>query len=245
MSDWTKSKKTILVIGDTQAPFHHEDTLDFLAALKKRYKPDKIVHIGDLTDSYWLGAWAKDPEAISQTQEIQEMLDFNREIGKLFPKVEILTSNHDLRLLRAAKRGGIHPHFLKSYHEWMGLPKGWKFHDKLSIDGIMFHHGDVTGAGAGGQGAAINRALNYGSPIVCGHHHTFSEIRYVATPKNLLWGMFVGSLIDHDKLAFAYAKQQLRKPILSSGVIINGQPVIEPMVLNHKGRWVGKLLGDK
>ena len=242
MKDWTKSKQTILVIGDTQAPFHHQDCLPFLEALKKKYKPNRIVHIGDLTDSYWLGAWAKDPEAISQTQEVEEMIQFNKDISRLFPRVDILESNHDKRLLRAAHRAGIHPHFLKNYQEWMGLPKTWKFSETLEIDGICFNHGDVTGAGAGGMGAAINRALNFGSPIVCGHHHTFSEIRYVATPRALLWGAFVGSLIDRKKIAFAYARQQLRKPILSSLVIVNGKPVLEPMVLNAKGRWIGRLL---
>jgi metallophosphoesterase superfamily enzyme len=242
MEQWHDSKEKILVIGDTQAPFQHKDCLAFLKAMKKKYRPTKIVHIGDLTDSYHLGAWAKDPDALSQSDEIAQMLTFNKEIAKIFPKVSILISNHDLRLKRSAQRAMIHSHFLKEYNEWMGLPKGWVFHEELDIDGIYFHHGDVTGAGAGGANAGISRALNMGGPCVFGHHHTFSEVRYVATPKQLMWSMFVGSLVDHKKVGFAYAKRHLRKSIMSSGIILNGKPTIEPMVLDENGDWIGRLL---
>ena len=42
--------KSILVISDQHAPYHHIDTLDFLAAIKKKYKPDTVVNIGDEMD---------------------------------------------------------------------------------------------------------------------------------------------------------------------------------------------------
>jgi hypothetical protein len=37
----------VLIISDTQAPFHHPDTLPFLAALSKCLKPKYVVHVGD------------------------------------------------------------------------------------------------------------------------------------------------------------------------------------------------------
>lgn len=242
MTKWYESKERILVIGDTQSPFQHEDTIPFLKALKKKYKPTRVVHIGDVIDGYHLGAWARDPEALSQTDEIKGILKFGKEIAKVFPNVDVLKGNHCLRVERAMHRAQIHTFFLRPMHEYMGVPDTWVFHDKLEIDGITFSHGDDTGPGAGGASAAISRALNYGGPCVFGHHHTFSEVRYVATPKQLMWGMFVGSLIDHKKIAFAYAKKQLRKPILSSGIIINGQPTVVPMVCDDNGRWIGRLL---
>lgn len=242
MTEWYDSEETVLVLSDLQAPFEHPDALDFLVAVADKYEPTRVVCIGDLTDSYHLGAWAKAPEAMGQSQEIEEMLEFVQDISAVFPDVDILTSNHDLRLIRAAHRAQIHPHFLKGYHEWMGLPKGWKFHDKLEIDGIMYTHGDETGSGASGPNAAIVRAMNYGCPVVHGHFHTKSEIAYVGTPKALLWGMFVGSLVDHSRIAFAYAKKSMRKPVLSTGVVVRGKPVLEPMVVNSDGRWVGYLI---
>lgn len=229
---------TILVISDLQAPFHHRDALKFLAAVKKKYKPTRVVNIGDLTDSYCLSAWTKDPDAISGNEEIQEMLNFTSEYCKLFPEGDILTSNHDLRLQRAAVRAGIPRHYLKDYHEWMGLTKGWIFHDELLIDGIMFTHGEESGAG--GQNAALNRVKHYGRSCVSGHLHTISCIEYLGTPEKLMFGMQVGCLIDRDALAFAYAKKALKKPILSVGLIINGIPQLIPMVLNKDGDWIGE-----
>ena len=40
-------RKSILVISDQHAPYHHIDTLDFLSAIKQKYKPDCVVNIGD------------------------------------------------------------------------------------------------------------------------------------------------------------------------------------------------------
>ena len=43
-------RKSILVISDQHAPYHHIDTIDFLAAIKQKYKPDTVVNIGDEMD---------------------------------------------------------------------------------------------------------------------------------------------------------------------------------------------------
>lgn len=231
--------KKVLVISDIQAPFHHEDALAFLKAVKKKYKPNHIVNIGDLTDSYCLSAWGTDPDAISANEEIQRMQAFVKDLVKIFPKADILTSNHDLRLERAAVRAGIPRHFIKDYHEWMGLPKTWKFHDELEIDGILYSHGDE--GGAGGMNASMKRAMHYGKSCVAGHLHTQANITYFANREQLIFGMQVGCLIDRKALAFAYAKKSLKKPVLAVGFIDNGVPLLIPMLLNDKGRWVGKL----
>ena len=39
--------KRILIISDTHCPYHHPDLIPFLKSLKKKYKPDRIIHIGD------------------------------------------------------------------------------------------------------------------------------------------------------------------------------------------------------
>jgi len=234
-----KSKQKILVIPDTQFPFHHKDTFKFLAAVKKKYKPTRVVHIGDLTDSYCLTNYVRDPDAISANDEIKQMIECNKKIAKMFPKVDILTSNHDLRLQRAAVRAGIPRHFLKDYHEWMGLPKTWKFHDELIIDDIMFTHGMESGAG--GQAAALNRVKHYGRSCVSGHLHTQACVEYLATREKLLFGVQTGCLIDREALAFNYAKTNLKKPILSAAFIDKGIPFIIPMLLDEDGNWTREL----
>lgn len=233
------SKKTVLVISDLQMPFHHKDALDFLAAVKRRYKPTDIVNIGDVTDSYCLTAWEKDPDFMSANEEIQGMLAGINKLAKMFPKMKVLTSNHDLRLQRAAKRAGIPKHFLKDYHQWMGCPKTWTFHDELEIEGILYTHGDEQGAG--GQNASMKRAMHYGKSSVSGHLHTQANINYFANREQLIFGMQVGCLIDRKELAFAYAKTALKKPVLTVGLIVKGIPMLIPMNLNDQGRWTGKL----
>jgi metallophosphoesterase superfamily enzyme len=233
------SKKKILVISDLQMPFQHQDALAFLKAVKKKYKPSHVVNIGDVTDSYCLTAWQKDPDFISANDEIQQMLAGVKELAKMFPKMDVLTSNHDLRLQRAAKRAGIPKHFIKDYHQWMGCPKTWVFHDELEIDGVLYTHGDEVGAG--GMNASLKRAMHYGKSSVSGHLHTQANINYFANRDKLIFGMQVGCLIDRKALAFAYAKSNLKKPVLTVGIIDRGVPFLVPMLLDDNGRWIGKL----
>lgn len=222
-----------------QLPFHHKDAFKFLAAVKKKFKPTRIVNIGDITDSYCLSAWGLDPSSISATDEIAQMQEGVKQLAKMFPKMDVMTSNHDLRLYRAAKRAGIHEHFLKDYHDWMGCPKTWKFHDELVIDDVLYTHGDC--GGAGGENAALKRIMHTGRSTVAGHYHTMANIKYLANREKLMFGMQVGCLIDRKELAFAYAKKGLKKPVLAVGLVINGVPMLQPMWLNDKNKWTGKL----
>ena len=42
--------KRILVISDLHIPYHRPDSFEFLKEIKKQYKPDTIVNIGDEID---------------------------------------------------------------------------------------------------------------------------------------------------------------------------------------------------
>ena len=54
--------------------------------------------------------------------------------------------------------------------------------------------------------------------------------------------MQVGCLVG-EGLAFEYNKLQLARPELGVGFISKeGMPSLIPMLLNDKGRWIGKLL---
>ena len=238
-----KKYKRVLIISDLQIPFHHKDALAFLKAVRDKYRPDKIINIGDLTDCYCLSAYAKSPESLSPKQEIRRMLKAVKKLADLFPEMSVMKSNHDRRLYRAAARAAIPNHFLKNYNEWMQCPDTWTFHNDLEVNGILYTHGDE--GGAGGQQACIKRAEKYGKSTVSGHLHTMSEIRYSANRDKVIFGMQVGCLIDREELAFSYAKTNIRKPLLSVGLVINGMPMLVPMaVVSKTGRWTGKLLGD-
>ena len=65
-------RKSILCISDQHAPYHHPDTLDFLAALKKEYKPDCIVNMGDELDWHSISFHDHHPDLRSPKDELTE-----------------------------------------------------------------------------------------------------------------------------------------------------------------------------
>jgi len=46
--------------------------------------------------------------------------------------------------------------------------------------------------------------------------------------------------VDNHSLAFNYNNVNLKKPIIGTALIVDSLPVLEPMVLDNEGRWVGR-----
>jgi hypothetical protein len=230
-------KERVLVISDTQFPFQHKDTFKFLAYLKKKYQPTRVVHIGDLFDFHALSDYPTDCDADSVGVEFEKAMVQKEKLEKLFPKMEILESNHDVRFFKRLQKAGIPRRFWPTYSELFECVDGWSFKDKIVIDDVVYIHGHQVGAGGGNlQQNAIKAFMRN---TVFGHFHTRFGIDYFANQDALLFGMAVGSLIDHELYAFHYQRSSVKKPIIGTGVVIYGQPILEPMVLDNKGRWVG------
>jgi len=225
----------VLVISDTQAPFVHRDALKFLEHLKQTYKPTHVVHIGDLFDLHALGQWDHDPDGFGAGHEVKEALKWTKELYKLFPKAYLLTSNHDVRAYNKAFKAGIPKAFLRDYNEWMHLPKCWQVVDHLELDNVVYIHGHQVQSGGGN--VQQNAIKKYMQSVVFGHFHTQFGIDYYANSNSLLFGMAVGSLIDHKTYAFRYQAAERRKPIIGTGLVIDGIPRLEPMLLTKSGRW--------
>ena len=162
-------RKSILVISDQHAPYHHIDTLDFLKAIKLKYKPDCVVNIGDEMDWHSISFHDSHPGLYSPSHELVVARKFLQDLEKLFPK------------------------------------------------------------------------QHYGMCTVQGHYHTSFKIDYWSNPNELLWGMQVGCLINMKSLAFEYNKLQKSRPVIGTGVIIDGLPILIPMVLDKNGRWNRKI----
>jgi hypothetical protein len=71
----------------------------------------------------------------------------------------------------------------------------------------------------------------YGMNHICGHYHESFALKYWSTPRDLLWGMNGGCLIDNKSLAFAYNRVNPKRPVIGTGLIINGVPLLEAMSL--------------
>lgn len=238
MSKKVEKFSSILVISDMHIPFQHEDTVEFLAEIKRQYEPDKVVCIGDEVDNHAMSFHDSDPDLLSAGDELETAIEQLQPLYKMFPEMDLVDSNHGSMHYRKGKHHGIPRKYLKSYREVLEAPEGWEWHMDLKLtcsDGqlVYFHHGLKKNG--------LQVAQQMGMNFVQGHFHNDFCINYTSTPQKLLWNMTVGCLIDDDALAFEYNKNTLGRPIIGCGIILDGQPMLIPMILDNKGRWIGEL----
>ncbi len=216
----------VLTISDTHAPFAHKDALDFLSDLKRRYKPDRVVHIGDLGDQYgWSRHGDRDPDSPGQAEEYEECLKWCYQLYKLFPKVDACVGNHDERLAKAARRAGIPARLYKSVREIYESPRGWKWQQSYLIDDVAYTHGE----GFCGLDCAIKAARFFCRSCVIGHTHSVGGVRWVCSEYARVFGCSTGCLVDPESFGLAYSRKFAAKPVLGSAVIIDGIPQFIPM----------------
>jgi len=227
---------------------HHPDTLDFLKALKKKYKPNWVVCIGDELDNHAQSFHTTDPDLSSAGDELQRGREFLWELEALFPEVDLVDSNHGSMHYRKGKANGTPKHLLLGYKDVIfgehqadgtiirkrGDGWNWQPHFTRYICGrdTYFVHGMSV--------STKNNVALIGCNFVQGHHHGVFDIHWVGTPHVLNWGMTVGCLIDDESLAFAYNKNTLKRPIIGCGAVLNGHPKLLPMKLEKGGRWNGE-----
>ena len=230
-------RQLILIISDLQAPFMHKDTVPFLGAVKKAYRPTNIISIGDEVDSNALNDFELDPDSLSHGQELTEAIERLRPLYQLFPKVTVLHSNHvQGRLERRRKRAGLSLQTMRSIKEILKAPKGWKWVDNLTWklntgQKVYFTHGMDS------NGLNLTKAL--GMSTVQGHYHSKFGLQYHSTPHYLNFSLQVGCSVDLTSSAFKYASNSKARSIVGHAIIENGFPKLLPMLLNRQGRWTG------
>ena len=207
----------ILIISDLHFPYAHKDSLPFLQAVKSWLKPDRVVNIGDEVDYHAISFHDKDPDLDNATQELLKAREDIKKLEKLFPKMDLLHSNH-ADILDVNK-------------------KNWKWHDKLLVTDKFGSYYFVHNMNKD----PLKSSMSIGTNLVQGHFHTDFQVKYWSSPEALRWGMTVGCLIDKDSMAFAYSRVNIRRPILGCAYIENGIPNLIPMVLEKGNRWIGKI----
>lgn len=230
----------VLVISDLHSPYYHQDTIPFLKAIKEEFKPDRVILSGDEIESHCISFHDSDPDLpFSPSSELEKAIELLEPIYELFPKADILESNHGSLVYRRGKHGGLPRSVFKDYREILRAPRGWNWHSELILklsDGrdCYFHHGKSS------NGLRLSQSM--GMNTVQGHHHSVFNIEYHANPNNIFWSMIVGCLIDDKSLAFSYNKLQMKRPLIGVGIILEGQPKLLPMILNKESRWIRKLV---
>jgi hypothetical protein len=153
--------------------------------------------------------------------------------------MKIMHSNHSSLIYRRAIKHGLSAEYLKSYNEFLQVGPGWEWVDDLYItlsDGqkCFFTHGMSA--------RALQVSMQYGCNVVQGHYHTKFSIEYFSNPDKLVWALQTGCLINQKSMAFNYAKNFKSRFIIGTGMILDGQPKLMPMVLKDGGRWTKSIV---
>lgn len=231
--------RNVLLFGDTHYPFHHPDAFAFLRAVKKKYDPDRVFHLGDLSDQYVFSSYTKIPQADNVPTELKKTRKAIKELHSIFPQLSILESNHDDRLYRRGRINGIPRELILPYKDIIGASDyQWRWVSDVTIRLSDKKHLYLTHVKSG---TAISVAKMLGMNVAMAHHHTKFSINYYTTPLSSYWGVDIGCLINDDRYAFAYNKQSIIRPVLGCCLIKNGSPLLIPMKLMRNNRWTKKL----
>ena len=223
----TKEESRILVIGDLHEPFCLDGYLDFCKETYAKYNCNKVVFIGDVIDSHYSSYHETDADGMGGGEELALTKKRLKRYYDVFDDVDVIIGNHSRLIMRKAQTGGVPREWIREYNDVLGVPN-WRFHTELEIDGVLYAHGE--------GGTARGKCKNDLQSVVQGHLHTQLYVDYIVGRKNRVFGMQVGSGIDHEQYAFGYAKAG-KKPAIGAGVVIGGKEAIAvPMIMeDYKG----------
>ena len=223
------------IIGDTHLPYELEGYLEFCVETFEKYGVDTVVHAGDLTDHHGLSFHQSEPTLMNVMGEHESAIERLQDWYEAFPELTLIMGNHDRIPARQLRTLGMEPTlYMRPIEELLGMPPGWQVVDQIVIDGVLYHHGETAGGINGFRKDAETRMRC----TVSGHNHSNAGISATATDQELVWGMAVGCGVNHEHLAFAYGKHFAKKPIISCGLVIEGEPHIEYMDLGSKVRRI-------
>tara|TARA_R100001015_G_C4632300_1_gene195675 strand:+ start:1196 stop:1861 length:666 start_codon:yes stop_codon:yes gene_type:complete len=217
----------VLVIGDLHLPAERPDYLEFCKSLKKKYRTDTTVFIGDVIDHHSISFHNKHPEEDAAVAEYHRVQEAMKVWKKTFNKAMVCIGNHDERIQRLGASVGIPSMYMKPYKEIYDTPN-WEWEYNHIIDNVMYTHG--TGHSSAAIVPALNTAKSSMISIVSGHIHSAAAIAWAKGPNNSkLFGFNVPNGVDETHKMMYYGKNFLRKPINGAGVVIDGKPYMEIM----------------
>lgn len=191
-------------------------------------RQDGHISISGNCDKHALSYHDSDPDLMSAGDELTAAKEVIAEIHDMFPNMDIIESNHGSLVWRKTKTHGIPRAYIRSYNDVLGVGDGWKWHHDLTItlpsgQRVYLCHGKTNDV--------IKLSQQMGMCAVQGHYHEIFKVNYWANPTGLYWGLQIGCLVDDDNYAFAYNNTNIKRPIIGTGLIIDGKPILEPMEL--------------
>lgn len=212
----------VLVIGDTHCPVMAEGYIDFLRDIYKGWQCNAVIHIGDVVDWSAISYHEKNPNCPSAGDEYELAKKQVAQLVAAFPRVTVMTGNHDDLLKRQARSAGIPEQMIRSYAEVWNTPH-WDWKPRFTnffFDGVCYRHGDK---GKGGQQAALKNAKDQFCSLVQGHNHSQAGVEYYSNSKGSIFALSTGCGIDVEAAAMDYGQRFTAKPVLGCGVVIDGK----------------------
>ncbi len=219
--------KRILVIPDTHHPYQHQDIYHFLGEIKRQFRPDIVIHLGDEVDHAAISFHDKPGEMMGAADELDKAIEYlHQDIAKLFPKLFLLESNHGSLLLRRLRHAGIPVRTLMPLEQLYRVPK-WSWHDDIILNTklgpVYLCHGKASPPG--------KLALTEGMSAIQGHFHNQFYVQWLKFANRRVFDIKSGCLVDIDHMAFAYGKNHIPKPNLGATIIhANGVPELVPLL---------------
>lgn len=226
---WKNSnERRVLVIGDTHFPFVRDGYIDFLKETYDKYNCNEVVHIGDLIDNHYSSFHDQDPDGMSASDELNAIYGQVKKLADYFPKINVITGNHDLIPNRKAFSAGLSKTWIKPIKQVLlekKLPvSNWSFFENHWADSVSYVHGTGRKARMRAKDDVIN--------TVQGHYHSESYIEWFVGKNFKYFAMQVGCGMDDKAYAAAYGKD-FKKMHINCGVVLeNGNlPILEYMKL--------------
>lgn len=166
----------IAVLPDCHVPFHDQKAVDLAVKVIKDFKPDVLVHLGDLADFHSLSAHRKDPTKntsfLTELEKVHKVMD---QLDNLAPRKVFCEGNHCNRLQRYLfdRAPELYP-FMTVESALQLKERGWEYHpyqEVVTIGPVSFVH-DLGYSGVNG---ARQTAQAFPGNLVYGHSHRTSS----------------------------------------------------------------------
>lgn len=205
-----------MVVPDSQIPLHDREFTGKLIEVAEFLQPDKLLFIGDLTDSTEVGKWVKGRKG-EFTGNLQAAFDEAADVIRLFRnavgwscEMYLQDSNHDSRtqeyinanapalsslraldLVELLRMDLFHVHYLRKPHE--------------ILPGVLSMHGHERSYSTVQGKWGLDRVHEHGKSIIYGHTHTPHLVTTAigtGAERKSLWSMNVGHGMDMSKAGY-------------------------------------------
>jgi predicted phosphodiesterase len=203
------------IFPDTQIPYQDHAFVKRMLRVVRAYKPDVIVHVGDLVDMPEPSRWTKGSAgefAPTLQASLDQTYDLLKEIRKAAPNAVIRckAGNHDERLEK----------YINQYAPALASLRSSSLPDQLRLDelGILYErkpflvapdvmvlHGHERAYSSISGKYELERIRQHGMSVVTGHTHTpvlVTTAQAVGFNQKHFFGMNVGHAMDVKKVGY-------------------------------------------